>query len=347
MPGDASYRVLDHAAIHRLEDSERQLALDVLVGLSAERRRLPSKYFYDDLGSRYFRQIMKLEEYYLTPCELEILDRKGADLASRLTGQPFHLVDLGAGDGAKTVVLLKHLVSANADLVYVPIDISEGAMRGLADTIAARLPQVRMRGLVSDYAEGLRWLGAQASERTNVVLFLGSNIGNFNRSEARTFLRGLWNELRSGDAVLIGFDLKKDIEVMLGAYNDPEGVTAAFNLNLLARINNELGADFDLGKWRHYGTYNVLSGAMESFLVSLERQLVRIEALEHEFAFEAWEPIQTEFSYKYLPSDISALARETGFSLERDYADSRRYFVDSLWRVRKPARRARGGDKLR
>jgi dimethylhistidine N-methyltransferase len=346
MPGE-SYRVLDAAAISRLHDAERQLALDVLVGLSERPRRLPSKYFYDDLGSQYFRQIMKLDEYYLTKCEQEILTVHGPAIARCVAEMPLHVVDLGAGDGAKSLLLLRHLMTAGVDTVYVPIDISEGAMRGLASMVSTRVPDVTMRGLVSEYEEGLRWLGQHASERRNLVLFLGSNIGNFNRTEARTFLRGVWNELRDGDCLLVGFDLKKDIDVLIAAYNDPEGVTAAFNLNLLARINTELGGTFDLGKWRHYATYNVFSGAMESYLVSLDLQTAFIAALEHEFTFQAWEPIHTEVSYKYLRSDIAMLAKETGFVVERDFADSRGYFIDSLWRVRKPARGPRSGDKVR
>ena len=333
----ASYRVLDAAVVGRLHDAERELALDVLAGLSERPKRLSSKYFYDDVGSQYFRQIMQLDEYYLTGCELEILERHGADIAGRVGSQPLNVVDLGAGDGAKTRVLLRHLVARGADFMYTPIDISEGAMATLERAIRRDLPAVSMRGLVSEYSQGLRWLEVNEPDRSNLVLFLGSNIGNFNRSQARAFLRRLWNDLRDGDLVLIGFDLKKEIDILLAAYNDSEGVTAAFNLNLLSRLNRELGADFDLQYWRHFGTYNVFSGAMESYLVSLISQRVVIPALSLEFGFDEWEPIHTEYSYKYLPSEIAALARDTGFGVDVDYRDSRGYFTDSLWRVRKPA----------
>jgi len=337
MPGDARYEVLDAQRKVALQDSERDFALDVLVGLSEKPKRLPSKYFYDDAGSEYFRRIMALDEYYPTACENEILERHGTELAARVAGQRINVVDVGAGDGKKTVVLLRQLAAAGIDFVYVPIDISEGAMQTLSETIGRELPDVTMRGLVSDYADGIHWLGVHHAERLNLALFLGSNIGNFDRARARAFLRRLWNELREDDLVLVGFDLKKDIDVLLDAYNDSEGVTAAFNLNLLERINRELGGTFDLDKWRHYGTYDVLSGAMKSYLVSLEPQRVYIDALSHEFEFQAWESIHTEYSYKYLKTDITELAADTGFVIEAQYGDSRGYFVDSLWRVNKPA----------
>jgi uncharacterized SAM-dependent methyltransferase len=167
------------------------------------------------------------------------------------------------------------------------------------------------------------------------VLFLGSNIGNLDRPRARTFLRRLWTGLASGDHVLIGFDLKKDIERLLAAYNDREGVTASFNLNLLTRINRELGGHFDAARFRHFSTYNVFSGAMESYLVSLDPQEVRIDRLQSSFTFRAWEPLHTEYSYKYLLADIERLAKESGFEVVSHFHDRRGFFADSLWRVEK------------
>jgi uncharacterized SAM-dependent methyltransferase len=186
---------------------------------------------------------------------------------------------------------------------------------------------------VGEYADGLQWLCQEHGERANLVLFLGSNVGNFTRARARNFLRRLWNDLRTDDYLLMGFDLKKDIDVLVAAYNDRQGVTARFNLNLLERMNRELGANFELSKFRHYGTYDVYQGAMKSYLVSLDRQSVHIESLGHSFEFEAWEPVHTEYSYKFLESDIVSLAADTGFSIDGHFYDSRRYFVDSLWRV--------------
>ena len=169
------------------------------------------------------------------------------------------------------------------------------------------------------------------------MLFLGSNIGNFDAVRARAFLRRLWGSLHENDRVLIGFDLKKDIELLLAAYDDSRGVTSAFNLNLLRRMNRELGADFDVDAFRHFGTYDVFSGAMESYLVSLEAQVVRVAALQQSFAFDAWEPVHTEYSYKYLRSDVEALADDTGFVCETRFEDARGWFLDALWRVEKGA----------
>jgi uncharacterized SAM-dependent methyltransferase len=170
-----------------------------------------------------------------------------------------------------------------------------------------------------------------------MVLFLGSNLGNFDKSSAKDFLRNLWNALNDGDYTVIGFDLKKDIDLMLKAYNDSQGVTRDFNLNLLRRINRELGGDFDLNKFHFYASYDVFTGAMESYLVSKEEQTVFIKEIGQAFNFEAWEPIHTEFSYKYLISDIEELAADTGFAIETQLYDSKRYFVDSIWRVQKHA----------
>jgi dimethylhistidine N-methyltransferase len=332
------YQVLGPQAVHDLHDPMRELAYDVLVGLSERPKRMSSKYFYDDAGSRYFQRIMDLPEYYPTDCEAEIL-RTHAEMLTRRVVElgPFNVVDLGAGDGKKTMILLEHLRRAGADFIYVPIDISEGAMRQLVGVVRERFPDVRVEGLVCEYADGVRYLGQDQSVRRNLVLFLGSNIGNFNAVQARAFLRRLWSSLGDRDYAIVGFDLKKDIEVLLAAYNDRDGVTAGFNLNLLRRMNRELGATFDLDAFRHYGTYNVFSGAMESYLVSLEPQVVRIEALEQSFAFDAWEPLHTEYSYKYLRTDVDLLARDTGFAIEARFEDERRFFVEALWRVVKAA----------
>lgn len=318
----------------------RDFALDVLVGLSESPKRLQSRYIYDDTGSELFGRICDLPEYYPTRCEHEILDaNKDAILA--LVGEgPFNLVDLGAGDGRKTRVLLEHFEARGVDFRYVPIDISEGAMRTLVDTVAKQTPRVAMEGLVSEYFDGISWLGNAAPDRRNLVLFLGSNIGNFNRGQSRAMLLRLWEAANDGDLVLIGFDLKKDIEILLDAYNDPSGVTAAFNKNLLLRINNELGGEFALDRFRHFSTYNVFSGAMESYLVSLEAQTVYIDALHSAFTFGPWEPIHTEYSYKYLVSDVEGLAEHVGFTIEAHLFDEKRWFLDSIWRVKKGPVRA-------
>ena len=315
-------------------NSANELAVEVLVGLSEKPKRLPSRLFYDDAGSRLFQKITDLDAYYLTNLEFEIFRSHGVDLLKHAFDSPFNLIDLGAGDGRKTTVLLEQCLSHGANVRYVPIDISAGAMRNLCQSMRDRFPDLPIGGLVSEYFNGIRWLGEQSGRR-NIVLFLGSNIGNFNRPQARGFLRQLWNALNDGDLLLAGFDLKKDIDTLLDAYNDPQGVTSAFNLNLLTRLNRELDADFNLDNFRHYGTYNALSGAMESYLVSQTQQQVNIKALSSTFSFEPWEPIQTEYSFKYLESDITDLASVAGFEVLERRFDAKRWFCDTLWQVRK------------
>lgn len=315
-------------------DAASDFAEAVLIGLSEHPKHLPSQYFYDDAGSRYFQRITELEDYYPTRVERQILETHAAAIVEPFKGRPVNVIDLGAGDGHKTAAVLDPLLSSGQDVRYVPIDISEGAMKSVVSIVGERFPQLEIAGLVSEYLSGLRWI-AQQDDRRNLVLFLGSNIGNFDKARARAFLRRLWNALNHGDTALIGFDLKKDIEILLHAYNDREGVTAAFNLNLLKRINTELGGDFDTEKFRHFATYNVFTGAMESYLVSHEAQTVRIEALQREFRFDAWEPIHTEYSYKYLERDIDALSQSAHFKTVAKHYDPKHWFCDALFRADK------------
>jgi dimethylhistidine N-methyltransferase len=327
-------------ALEVLPDLESKISIqsafirDVLIGLSSTPKNLSSKYFYDAEGSRLFQKITELPEYYLTRCEFEIFENHKDAIADFLQNEPYNLVELGPGDARKTRVLIEHLLERKIDFRYVPIDISSAALEGLVESMQSDFPDLEMHGLVSDYFNALNWLKT-LNHRKNFVLFLGSNIGNFNRESSRIFLHSLWNSLNAGDLVLIGFDLKKDIELLLKAYNDSKGVTRQFNLNLLRRINRELGGDFDVSKFRHYANYNVFSGAMESYLVSKESQTVRIQEIGQSFSFEAWEPIHTEYSYKYLESDIVKLAEDTGFTLVQQLYDPQKFFTDVIWRVNK------------
>jgi L-histidine N-alpha-methyltransferase len=330
----ARYKILqpsDHADSFNARDT---FALDVLVGLSSTPKSVSSKYFYDTRGSELFRQICLLPQYYLTESELEIIERHRASISAYAGKERFNLVELGAGFSQKTIRLLEHFAESNISFRYVPIDISESVMIDLVESLERMFPQLEVNGLVTDYFSGLKWLNHRY-RRKNLVLFLGSSIGNFTHQRACFFLRNLWNCLNHDDVVLIGFDMKKDIDLLLRAYNDSEGLTREFNLNLLQRINRELGGNFDVGKFRHFATYNVSSGAMESYLVSQEKQTVFIDAISRSFLFEPWEPLHTEYSYKYLPADIEQLAAETGFEVDQHIYDSRSYFADSIWRVRK------------
>ncbi len=315
----------------------RTFALDVLEGLSQRPKRIDPVYLYDEKGSKLFQQITTLNEYYLTQCEHEILTLHMEEISQSLARQAFNLIELGAGDGRKTVLLIEHLIRKNLDFEYITLDISPESINDLSFMLEEMFPSARLKvtGIIAEYFDGLKWLAERSSSR-NLILFLGSNIGNFEYPKAQKFLRHLWDCLKPDDQLLVGFDLKKDFEILNNAYNDSGGITREFHLNLLDRINRELDGDFDREKFLYYSGYDVITGAVESYLVSKERQEVFIRKLNKIFPFEAWEPIHTESSYKYLESEIACLAAETGFQVEKDFFDSRRFFVDSLWRVKKP-----------
>jgi dimethylhistidine N-methyltransferase len=328
------YKILSDLDLQDVIDQNQEFSLDVLIGLSETPKRLSSRYFYDDYGSELFQKIMDLPEYYLTQCEFDVLKRHKNKIAGLLNDDSFNLVELGAGDGRKTSILIDYFLESEFEFSYIPIDISEGAMKQLMENLNQKLPQLQSEGIVAEYFAGLKWL-RKLTDRRNLVLFLGSNLGNFNKPQSRVFLRNLWNTLNDGDFLMTGFDLKKDINLMRRAYNDSQGITREFNLNLLRRINHDLGGNFDLDKFTHYAGYDVFTGAMESYLVSLEKQIVYIDALNQAFEFESWEPIHTEYSYKYLESDIEELAEATGFQIKTQLFDSKKYFVDSVWQVQK------------
>ncbi|WMJ71849.1 L-histidine N(alpha)-methyltransferase [Cytophagaceae bacterium ABcell3] len=315
------------------ERNNEAFALDVLKGLSQVKKSLPSKYLYNHKGDALFRRIMNLEEYYPTRCEAEILENHVGELARFLEGTPLlQLVDLGAGDGYKTKIVIRHFLEAELNLKYTPIDISRNCIDGLLKNVKDEFPSLKGEGIVGDYFQGLKSLRDDHSSR-KLVFFLGSNIGNFSLRDAYKFLRELHNSLNPGDLLLIGFDLKKDPRTIIRAYDDSEGVTAEFNKNLLKRINEELGSTFDLEAFDFYPFYNPDTGELSSYLVSNKDQNVFIEDLGRTFFFSKWETVHTECSNKYGLNDIERIADGTGFGLVTHYFDSKQYFVDSLWQV--------------
>ena len=311
------------------------LARHVAEGLARTPKALSSMYFYDDAGSQLFRQIMALPEYYPTRAEFAIFRTHGAAIGAALggaAGEPFSLVELGAGDGAKTELLLRELLAAGSDFTYAPVDISAGAMSGLVASLATKLPNLRVVPVVESYADALDQLSTQPGRKA--VLFLGSNIGNFGPAERLDFLRQLAAPLAAADRLLIGFDLRKDPRRIRAAYDDAQGITAAFNLNLLTRLNRELGADFDLAHWQHYTDYEPLTGAVRSFLVSTEAQAIYFEALELTVPFAAWEVIHTENSYKFTRPQIEVLAAEAGLQVVEFFTDGAGDFADVVLATR-------------
>ena len=311
-----------------------QFAEDVLKGLSSTPKALSSKYFYDDEGTRYFQQIMKLPEYYLTECEREIFTVQAAAIHRAFANgdNGFDLMELGAGDGTKTAILVDHFLKNGADISYSPIDISQGALDELSAKFSARFPDLKMETRNGDYFQILKSL-KNGGGRRKILLFLGSNVGNFSHEKSVDFFRQLDAVMNANDLLFIGFDLQKDPHVILKAYDDSQGITAAFNINLLRRINRELGGDFDLDKFVHYALYRPVECAARSFLISRKKQTVYIEALGRSFDLEPWEAIFMEISQKYNMPMIESLAAESGFEVKQNFFDSKNYYCDSLWQL--------------
>ncbi len=310
---------------------ETPFAKDVREGLSAEPKKLSSKYFYDDAGSRIFQQIMEMPEYYLTRAEMEIMTEQAAAIADALPYRvPFNIIELGAGDGLKTNELLKYLVQQRVEFTYIPIDISGEAMHQLEDKLAQSMPGLDVRPVVGDYFKVLDNLDSEG--RPNLYLFMGGNIGNYEKEGAFELLKMLRNVMQDNGRLMTGFDLRKNPRIIQKAYDDSDGITRAFNLNLLTRMNRELDADFDLDAFNFYSFYNPRNGEVRSMLVSMANQKVHIGALEQSFRFQANELIHTELSKKYTLDEIEELAVGSGFVMEKNFFDSQQYFTDSLWR---------------
>lgn len=302
---------------------------EILQGLSAPEKYISSKYFYDDKGSAIFQQIMEMPEYYLTNAEQEILAQQAAEIITE-TGfdGPFNVVELGAGDGSKTFELLSYLDSANREVTYVPVDISKAAIDGLAADFTKRLPRLKLNPKVGDYFEVLKDR-LQSESNPSLLLFLGSNIGNYMPADALNLLRLFHQNMAAGDALLLGADLQKNPEVIRKAYDDPHGITRNFNLNLLDRFNRELNANFDRDQFEFYCYYNPLSGEVRSYLVSLTDQIV--DLADEQIRFKKDELIWTELSKKYSFQELEGMAQTAGFEVKKHFLDIRSYFTNSLW----------------
>jgi L-histidine Nalpha-methyltransferase len=324
----------DRLVIHNLvraADLRAGFAADVAEGLRARPRRLFPKYFYDQLGSQLFEAICLLPEYYLTRAENEILARYADEMVSAVEGCET-LLEMGSGSASKTRRIIEAVLKRQSELLFIPVDISPAALETSSRLLLQSYPELRIEAYASDYYDGLRALGAQARERgRTLALFLGSNIGNFDAAEARRFLGALRGVLGTGDGLLLGADLRKEPAVLEAAYDDSLGITAAFNLNLLARINRELDADFNLRAFRHRAVYEEALGRVELYLESTRAQSVRIGKLELEVGFDEGERIHTENSYKYDLEGLSQLASETGFERTRTWLDHQERFSSNLF----------------
>lgn len=311
-----------------------QFALDTMAGLSKPQKTMMSKYFYDAKGDAIFQQIMAMPEYYLTRSEMEIFQDQKEEIFRQVCpkGVPFNLIELGAGDGSKTKVLLKHFLKMGIDFTYYPVDISQNILEELVTMLKVEIPELDVRPLNMDYFVALQHM-EQFTGRKNVTMFLGSNIGNFQEDHLEGFLTNLQRYFKPNDKLLLGVDLKKDPDIILAAYNDSHGVTASFNMNLLDRMNNELSANFDLTSFKHYAMYEPETGEARSYVVSLKEQRVRFDALDFEVLFELGECIHTEISRKYSVKKLQELSEKCGFVASKNFYDRKKYYVNTMWEV--------------
>ncbi|HLL73766.1 MAG TPA: L-histidine N(alpha)-methyltransferase [Pyrinomonadaceae bacterium] len=336
----ADARLSVHALAQR--DARAQFADDVRRGLTARPKRLQPKYFYDELGSLLFDAICLLPEYYLTRAEDEILRARADEIVAAVAGPArppaLSLLEFGSGSAVKTRLLIEAILRRQPSLTYRPVDISPKTVESSARSLLQSYPRLAVEAFAGDYDAALSLLsnqaregrGASEDERT-LALFLGSNVGNFDPAEAEAFLTAVRGCLRAGDALLLGADLKKDPGTLLAAYDDPLGLTAAFNLNLLARINREFDADFDLRAFRHVARYDAAAGRVELYVESLRAQAVRVRELDLTVEFAAGELTHMENSHKYDPPQLDALAARTGFRLSRAWTDAAGRFSSNLF----------------
>ncbi len=304
-------------------------ARDVDQGLSTNPKYLPCIYFYDEKGSLLFEDICKLPEYYLTRAESEILKDRSDEIASFFPEQPA-IVELGSGSSIKTRYLLEAFLRRHGQACYTPIDISHEILRESSFDLLNTYPGLEITAVAATYEEGLKQIG-RLNGQQKLVLWLGSSIGNFVPDEAELFMRHLRDTLQPSDSLLIGIDLQKEKTILERAYDDSRGITAAFNLNLLGRINRELEADFDLKKFEHLAFYNEQKKRVEIYIRSKIRQVVHIGQLDVTVTFDAGEKIHTEFSHKYSLEDIGKLARKTGFIHKEQWFDSKNWFSLNLF----------------
>lgn len=313
-----------------LKPAAGSFAEDIDRGLSDSPKHLPCMYFYDYHGSQLFEQICSLPEYYPTRTEAGILRQFSGEIVSHLPENPL-LVELGSGSCTKTRHIIDELLSRHDRITYCPIDVSRDMLEESAATLLESYDRLEIISVAAKYGEGLRQI-EERTGRPSLILWLGSSIGNYTLTEAAGFLRSIVTTLSSKDALLIGFDLQKDRSVLEKAYNDSEGVTAKFNLNLLARINRELGGRFDLGRFSHKAVYNEEQRRIEMYLVSACNQEVHVAELDKTFRFDKHEPIHTENSHKFSLETIKTLADCSRMRITGQWCDPRNHFNLSLLR---------------
>lgn len=307
---------------------------DVRKGLTSFPKSLSSKYIYDKKGDKLFQDIMNMPEYYLTDCEFNILEKHKELLAEYFASENgFDLIELGAGDGKKTKILLKYLAENKVEFDYLPVDISQHSLNQLEKSIHQAIPEVKVKTLQGMYFAVLDKL-ATYNKRKKVIMVLGSNIGNLRHKKAIEFLQNIRNSMTTSDLLFMGFDQKKHPQTILDAYNDKAGITSAFNKNILVRINREMNADFDIDNFMHWETYNPETGTAKSFLVSKIAQKVNIVNLDLTVDFKKWESIHVEISQKYDDHTVEWLAGEAGLKIKEIFADDREYYKNYIFETK-------------
>lgn len=301
---------------------------DILNGLNSQPKRLFSKYFYDEKGSSIFQEIMQMDSYYLPKCETEILRDRSHEIIALLPNSTYDVVELGAGDGTKTTLFLEALLNSGKTINYLPLDISPDILEYNKQVIGNKFPELTILPIAGDYFETLDKIKPRKNPK--IVLFMGSNIGNFEGAKAIEFLKFVRKFLSEGDFFLLGADLKKHPQTILRAYDDPDGITKRFNLNLLHRINKELKGNFNPENFDHFASYDPLSGTTKSFLISKANQTVQVAG--QRITFENNEPIHMEISQKYGLRDLIELREKAGFSSDFHFQDSKAYFSLSLFK---------------
>jgi L-histidine Nalpha-methyltransferase len=312
-------------------DAREALIDEVWRGLRKRPRSLAPWMLYDAEGSRLFECITTVPEYYPTRTERDILTSYAEAIVTAIGSdysRPLRLLELGAGTAAKTGILLKAATRLRNEVIYFPVDVSADALDAACDSIGCLLPDVQLQPMVANYVTHPPKL--ERFKGNTLAMYIGSSIGNFSPEEARGILRNLRSELRAGDALLLGTDMVKDERTLVRAYDDRQGVTAAFNLNILQRLNRELGANFDLSCFRHRARWNRVESRIEMHLESTCDQSVDIPAAELSIQFAASETIHTESSYKFTPKTLGGLLEDAGFAIKQTWTDPRRWYALTL-----------------
>ena len=322
--GYKKYELDDRVSYFKSNNSSKEtFSSDIITGLKQKQKILHPKYFYNDAGSKLFEQICKLDEYYLTRSEIEILESFHVELSMHLVNE-YNLIELGSGSSYKTKFILDILHRKQDNVEYFPIDISNILKHSIGH-LSTDYDKLKIIGIIDTYEHGLRFV-KQYQNKKNLVMFLGSSFGNFMPDEGKIFLKNISESMKSGDLFLIGLDLKKDAQILEDAYNDSNGVTGKFNLNILSRINTELDANFDLGKFEHDSIFNEHEGKIEMHLRSLTDQKITISKTNDEIYISEGESIITENSYKFTELEIKSMISNSGLEVSQIWYDKRNFY---------------------